>query len=328
MKVDEPQAERRSENDIGVITSPDTLYRIASDAIWNAGDRPGTLDIAALHGHAERREVAQSELSRALMEAMLARVAQGWRLRRIVSITTEARLERELAIISRIDGGGSARVEVRVLVTDSVPVLAPLVIGESMAFLAAEDPRDFGVYESLLFRDRDSVAFCARYFDSLWNDDRAIRLRTQGGLRPDGLQRVRRAISGLPLGATAAMANFHPEVRDRCAPLYAGGNYAEAVEKSFKTVRDRLRSLTGHETGSEAFGKAGLRVEGASAAHVADDFNEAVKFLTMAIDRFRNEKAHTADGNIDDPVRALEYLSMSSLALRLLDRAAAGDKNS
>ena len=38
----------------------------------------------------------------------------------------------------------------------------------------------------------------------------------------------------------------------------------------------------------------------------------------MSIDRFRNEKAHTADGNIDDPVRALEYLSMSSLAMRLL----------
>ena len=44
----------------------------------------------------------------------------------------------------------------------------------------------------------------------------------------------------------------------------------------------------GHETGSEAFGKGKLRISGA-APHVADDFNEGVKFLTMAIDKFRNE---------------------------------------
>jgi len=68
--------------------------------------------------------------------------------------------------------------------------------------------------------------------------------------------------------------------------------------------------------------KGRLRIDGASATHVADDFNEAAKFLTMAIDRFRNEKAHTSDANIDDPVRAAEHLSMSSLAMRLLDNPA------
>jgi len=40
----------------------------------------------------------------------------------------------------------------------------------------------------------------------------------------------------------------------------------------------------------------------------------------MAIDRFRNEKSHTADGNISDPIRAYEYLRLSSLAMHLLDR--------
>ena len=49
------------------------------------------------------------------------------------------------------------------------------------------------------------------------------------------------------------------------------------------------------------------------------DFNEAVKFLTMAIDRFRNEKSHTSDARIDDPVRAYEYLRVSSLAMKFLD---------
>ena len=44
-----------------------------------------------------------------------------------------------------------------------------------------------------------------------------------------------------------------------------------------------------------------------------------VKFLTMAIDFFRNEKVHTADGNISDPIRAYEYLRLSSLAMHLLE---------
>jgi len=119
----------------------------------------------------------------------------------------------------------------------------------------------------------------------------------------------------------AGIKSLHPEIYSRCRKLYVGGDYAEAVEKGFKVVRDRLRSLTTYETGSEAFGKGNLYVEGAAAPHVDDDFQNGVKFLSMAIDRFRNEKSHTADGNISDPIRAYEYLRLSSLAMHLLDRA-------
>jgi uncharacterized protein (TIGR02391 family) len=120
---------------------------------------------------------------------------------------------------------------------------------------------------------------------------------------------------------TIAMESLHPEIYAKCRNLYEGGDYAEAVEKSFKLVRDRLRALTTHETGSEAFGKGKLYIDGAAASHVDDDFQAGVKFLTMAIDRFRNEKSHTADGNISDPIRAYEYLRLSSLAMHLLERA-------
>jgi uncharacterized protein (TIGR02391 family) len=120
----------------------------------------------------------------------------------------------------------------------------------------------------------------------------------------------------------AGIKSLHPEIYSRCHTLYAAGQYPEAVEKSFKVVRDRLRFLTSHETGSEAFGKGRLYVGGAAASHVDDDFQNGVKFLTMAIDRFRNEKAHVADGNISDPIRAYEYLRLSSLAMHLLDLAA------
>lgn len=141
-----------------------------------------------------------------------------------------------------------------------------------------------------------------------------------------GIQELESLVERLPLALpesedAAGMKSLHPEIYSRYHTLYAGGDYAEAVEKGFKVVRDRLRSLTTHETGSEAFGKGKLYADGAAAPHVDDDFQNGVKFLTMAIDRFRNEKSHTADGNITDPIRAYEYLRLSSLAMHLLDRA-------
>jgi hypothetical protein len=51
----------------------------------------------------------------------------------------------------------------------------------------------------------------------------------------------------------AAIESLHPEIRGKCRKLYEGGDYAEAVEKSFKVFREKLRALTGYETGSEAF---------------------------------------------------------------------------
>jgi len=129
----------------------------------------------------------------------------------------------------------------------------------------------------------------------------------------------------IPLGT------LHSEIYAKCEKLYRDGSYPEAVEKSFKIVRDRLRQYTDHETGAKAFGKGNakgksLHVNGAAASNVDKDFNEAVKFLTMAIDNFRNEKSHTSDAKIDDPIRAYEYLRVASLALNLLDDAELVDR--
>jgi Protein of unknown function (Hypoth_ymh) len=85
-------------------------------------------------------------------------------------------------------------------------------------------------------------------------------------------------------------ALLHEGIIANCEKLFWSGHYAQAVELSFKVVRDRLRQLTGYERGSEAFGRGNLHVKGAIARHVDRDFNEGVKFLTMAIDMFRNEK--------------------------------------
>jgi uncharacterized protein (TIGR02391 family) len=139
----------------------------------------------------------------------------------------------------------------------------------------------------------------------------------------DGVHKLQSLIGRLELASgtqdATALESLHPEIYAKCRKLYESGDYAEAVEKSFKMVRDRLRALTGYETGSEAFGKGNLTIDGAAASHVEGDFQSGVKFLTMAIDRFRNEKSHTADGNISDPIRAYEYLRVSSLAMHLLE---------
>lgn len=119
--------------------------------------------------------------------------------------------------------------------------------------------------------------------------------------------------------ANDQLKDLHKDIYDKCHELYENRAYAEAAEKGFKIVRDKLRTLTGYETGSEAFGKTKLHVRGAAASNVDVDFNEAIKFLTMAIDRFRNEKSHTSDAKIDDPIRAFEYLCLSSLAMRFLE---------
>lgn len=117
------------------------------------------------------------------------------------------------------------------------------------------------------------------------------------------------------------LSTLHPEIYKKCRSLYRAEQYAEAAEKGFKVVRDKLRELTGNEKGSDAFGIGKLHIKGAAAQNVDEDFNQGVKFLTMAIDKFRNEKSHTSDAKIDDPQRAYEYLTLSSLAMNLLDQA-------
>src|SRR3989304_2621825 len=131
-----------------------------------------------------------------------------------------------------------------------------------------------------------------------------------------GKKQNKRQVAG-----TFDLSVLHPEILSKCRSLFEKEEYPEAVEKSFKVVRDRLRSITGYEKGSEAFGKGRLHIKGAAADNVDSDFNEGVKFLTMAIDRFKNEKSHTSNAKINNPQRAYEYLTLSSLAMNLLEQA-------
>jgi uncharacterized protein (TIGR02391 family) len=185
-----------------------------------------------------------------------------------------------------------------------------------------------GLPNTMMSRDTEALrqGMCVPawlYYEAVGLSARSLVDATKGAFRLTErfLKLTQTITSTRPAPPSDSIKGLHPEIYQKCSQLFEQRAYPEAVEKGFKVVRDRLRKLTGHETGSEAFGKTKLHIRGAAAPNVDDDFNHGVKFLTMAIDRFRNEKSHTSDAKIDDPVRAYEYLRLSSLAMHLLDNA-------
>lgn len=115
------------------------------------------------------------------------------------------------------------------------------------------------------------------------------------------------------------IAGLSPRILAASEKLYRDQYYREAVGNAFMVVKDRLRDITGFENGYPAFDEGGLYIKGALAENVDSDFQEAVRRLLGAIDKFRNEKFHTSERGIDDEVKALSYLYMCNLALGFMD---------
>ena len=198
-------------------SDPESLYRAALSCVRTvqADGAKRRIDIASIHALAEHQAHRSSELTRALRDAMLERVREGWTLRRIVSLTTQEGLMRERSALDLIDAIPNARVAIRAIVVDAVPILAPLIVGTNVAFLASEDARDFAAAEGLVFRSRETIDAAQRYFDLLWDDPRVIRLRSSAaGTLESGLVRAEaelfafgyyqedRRTSGLAAGAS------------------------------------------------------------------------------------------------------------------------------
>lgn len=103
--------------------------------------------------------------------------------------------------------------------------------------------------------------------------------------------------------------------------LLIDGHYFNAVEESYKIVRHKLKEITGKEKAHEAFKEANFPlIFGHNAKNeVEKDFYEGVKFLHMAIQKLRNEKAHTPATRIDKNL-AIHYIVLASLAYDLIDR--------
>jgi uncharacterized protein (TIGR02391 family) len=217
--------------------------------------------------------------------------------------------------------------------SDDLPPRFKVLISEIEHFEFGKTKNDFVIHQlpkGLASRDLEAVRQgiylpAWLYYEGVGSEAQSLCENTDRFL--GRCERILKHLDGRPLSDERSaqpareVRDLHPEIYKKCQDLFEKAAYAEAVEKGFKVVRDRLRKLTGYETGSDAFGKGGLHISGAAAPNVDEDFNAAVKFLTMAIDRFRNEKSHTSDSKIDDPVRAYEYLRLSSLAMNFLELA-------
>ncbi|MFD7307720.1 TIGR02391 family protein [Promicromonospora sp. NPDC059942] len=98
-------------------------------------------------------------------------------------------------------------------------------------------------------------------------------------------------------------------------------DYFHAVEESYKVVREKLREITGSEKATDAVRPANFeKLFGHQPATEAEsDFFDGVKYLNMAIQFLRNEKAHTL-ANAVEPNLAIHYISLASLAYDLITR--------
>ena len=115
--------------------------------------------------------------------------------------------------------------------------------------------------------------------------------------------------------------NIRPEIYEHIKRYLATQDYYHAVEEAYKIVRQKLRELTGEEKASQAFCETNIeKIFGHNPSDAAEkDFFEGVKFINMAIQNFRNEKAYTPAKQLDRNL-AVHYISLASLAYELISR--------
>lgn len=111
------------------------------------------------------------------------------------------------------------------------------------------------------------------------------------------------------------------DIFDHVQKLLNDGHYFSAVEEAYKVVRKKLKDITGKEKATDAFSAANYeRIFGHQpVGDVENDFFEGVKFLHMAIQFLRNEKAHTPACDLDKNL-AIHYIALASLAYDLINR--------
>ena len=132
---------------------------------------------------------------------------------------------------------------------------------------------------------------------------------------------------GKPLG----VYKLHPEIAKVSGKLLDYGHFAQAVEEAFKRAINEVKahmvrkgedtydggaSLMGH-----AFGTGGRKPPirfNTLTTQEEDDEQKGIMYLFMGIVAIRNRKAHD-NVILDSPERAVEYLGLASLLMRLLD---------
>lgn len=175
-----------------------TVYEAAVQALNGAlaGSQEVEISLANLHGLSTPRRPFRADLEQqwiqrfedALDECLL-RNPERFRMRAIYNVDSEERLN---AVIRSLERWRNAdRLEVRaVTLADAVSTLSPLLIGDEF-LLGAEDDRLYRSGRAIRLRGKDVTAWGREYFNLVWNDDRAFRIRTVKGVDQTALAELR-----------------------------------------------------------------------------------------------------------------------------------------
>lgn len=124
--------------------------------------------------------------------------------------------------------------------------------------------------------------------------------------------------------------DFHREIKAVSLRLYENKHYAQAVEEAFKRVIQEVKRIYQERTGqvldgeqlmNKAFGCTNQTpIIAFNQLQSPEDRDEQQGMMNLfkGIVGIRNKKAHT-NVILDDPVRAIEYLCLASLLMRLLE---------
>jgi hypothetical protein len=170
----------------------ETVVRVIDQLSLKRGSRR-EIYLAALHGLNEMRRLERDPISpatRAFNDALKRCIdacgPDGWYVRSLFNVPDKARLSQ---IEQRlIDAGDVEGFEVRVFaLQQSLPILSPLIIGDHDAFIAVDDPTYYRVNSGIHLRGSDNARVLMRYWDPLWNNERAVKLRTGTGIHAKNL---------------------------------------------------------------------------------------------------------------------------------------------
>lgn len=124
--------------------------------------------------------------------------------------------------------------------------------------------------------------------------------------------------------------DFHTEIKKVSDELFKNGYYAQAVEEAFKRVIKEVKIIYQKNTGEISDGNPLMgKAFGCSKHKPVIKFNNletdadrdeqtGIMFLFQGIVGIRNKKTHD-NVILSDPNRAIEYLGLGSLLIRLLE---------
>ena len=134
--------------------------------------------------------------------------------------------------------------------------------------------------------------------------------------------------------------DFHPKVKEVAFKQFEDGYFKEAIQNALVEVinqvkiktghpKDNNRDLDGDDLMNKTFGCDGGGVPKIKFNSLADGLDRAeqrgLMFLFKGVVGIRDRKAHL-NFIQNDPLKTIEYLSLASLLMRLLDESAGGKR--